>query len=100
MLKRSFIALALLAGCASSDPFADLSAAQRRLDERGLGFGVTRVPGYDAFVFQLRVSTSEAQGEAAPDPAAAALAAAPPGCTVRGVTALPDGVSYRAEYQC
>lgn len=98
-MLRMIAALALLAACATTDPF-DIAAAQRRLDERGLGFGVTRVPGHDAFVFQVRFSTSDADSEANADPMAAAQAAAPAGCTVRSVTPQEDGVSYRVEYDC
>lgn len=99
-MKRGIIAASLaLAACATSDPFADLSGAQRRLDERGIGFGVTRVPGHDAFVFQLRFATSDTGGELNTDPQAAAQAAAPPGCTVASVTPQEEGV-YRVDYSC
>lgn len=91
---------ATLAACASVDPFDDVLRAQQRLDSRGIGFGVTRVPGHDAFVFQLRFSTSETGAEAITDPAAAAQAAAPEGCTVRSVTPQEDGASYRVDYDC
>lgn len=98
---RAIIAAAALVGaCATSDPFADLAGAQRRLDERGIGFGVTRVPGHDALVFQLRFSTNDAGGEPISDPMAAAQAAAPEGCTVASVTPLDDGASYRVDYVC
>lgn len=96
---RICLALVCLAACATADPFADIARAQQRLDERGIGFGVTRVPGHDAFVFQLRFATSEAGDEAITDPAAAAEAAAPEGCSVRGVTPQPDG-AYRVDYAC
>lgn len=100
MFVRILPALALLLACATSDPFDDISRAQQRLDERGIGFGVTRVPGHDAFVFQLRFATSETGSEPITDPAAAAQAAAPDGCTVRSVAPEPDGASYRVEYDC
>lgn len=94
-----FIALALFSACATADPFADLGAAQRRLDDRGIGFGVTRVPGHDAFVFQLRFATSDAGAELNTDINAAAQAAAPPGCTVSSIDEQSDG-SYVAQYAC
>lgn len=95
-------ALVLLAACATGggDPFADLTAAQRRLDDRGIGFGVTRVPGHDAFVLQLRFTGSDTDAELNADPQAAAQAAAPPGCTVESVTPQEDGASYRVDYDC
>jgi hypothetical protein len=105
MMKRlSAVLMLVLAagGCVSQSPFDDIAAFQRRLDDRGLGFGVTRVPGHDALVLQMRFSMSEA-GEEAPgasDPVAAAEAAAPPGCTVEKVEPQPDGVSYRVDYKC
>jgi hypothetical protein len=100
MLLRTCVAVALLAACASADPFNDLVSAQHRLDARGIGFGVTRVPGHDAFVFQIRFATSDTESEPNADPMAAAQAAAPEGCTVRSVTPESDGGSYRAEYDC
>ncbi len=100
MKHRAIAALLLLASCAtSSDPFADLVGAQRRLDERGIGFGVTRVPGHDAFAFQIRFSTNDTGAELNTDPQAAAQAAAPPGCTVESVTPQGEG-NYRVEYDC
>jgi len=98
-LVRALAALLTLAACATSDPFADLAAAQRRLDNSGIGFGVTRVPGHDAFLLQLRFATSDTGSELNTDPQAAALAAAPPGCTVTSVTPQEDG-SYRVDYAC
>lgn len=93
-------ALLLLASCATSaDPFADLVGAQRRLDDRGIGFGVTRVPGHDAFALQIRFATNDTGSELNTDPQAAAEAAAPPGCTVTSVTPEGEG-SYRVEYDC
>jgi len=100
-MKR-FVAIAAIAltACASSyDPLSDLAGAQRRLDDRGIGYGVTRVPGFDAYVFQLRFSTSDTGTELNSDPMAAAQAAAPEGCTVRSVTQQEDG-AYRADYAC
>jgi hypothetical protein len=98
-LVRALAAVLTLAACATSDPFADLVAAQRRLDDRGIGFGVTRVPGHDAFVLQLRFATSDTGAELNGDPQAAAQAAAPAGCTVTSVTPQEDG-SYRVDYDC
>ena len=96
---RTLLPLLLLAACATSDPFADLAGAQRRLDDRGIGFGVTRVPGHDAFVLQLRFATSDTSAELNTDPQAAAQAAEPPGCTVASVTPQEDG-NYRVDYSC
>lgn len=96
---RALAALLALAACATTDPFADLAGAQRRLDERGIGFGITRVPGHDAFVLQLRFSTSDTASAAETDPQTAAAAAAPPGCTVASVMAQADG-AYRVDYNC
>lgn len=95
----AFAALVMLGACASVDPFDDVMRAQQRLDDRGIGFGLTRVPGHDAFVFQLRFATSDTGAELNTDPQAAAQAAAPPGCTVASVTAQDDG-SYRVDYAC
>ncbi len=96
---RTLAALLLLAACATSDPFADLAGAQQRLDNRGIGFGVTRVPGHDAFVLQLRFATSDTGSDLNTDPQAAAQAAAPPGCSVASVAPQEDG-SYRVDYAC
>lgn len=100
-MNRIIIAAALMLGaCASSyDPLADLAGAQRRLDDRGIGFGVTRVPGHDAYALQIRFSTSDTEGELNTDPQAAAQAAAPEGCTVASVTDQGDG-NYRVAYDC
>lgn len=99
MIVRALPALALLCACASTDPFDDVLRAQQRLDERGIGFGVTRVPGHDAFVLQLRFSTSDTEAEPISDPMQAAQAAAPQGCTVARVTPEADG-AYRVDYSC
>ncbi len=103
-LRHILAAAALLLGaCASSStsPFDDIAAMQQRIDARGLGFGLARVPGHDAVVFQLRFSASEADETAAPaDPLAAAQAAAPPGCTVETIIPAQDGLSFRADYAC
>jgi hypothetical protein len=100
MLRMLSVAALMLTACATTDPFDDVLRAQQRLDERGIGFGVTRVPGHDAFVFQLRFATSDAGESAITDPTAAAQAAAPEGCTVVSVTPQPDGASYRVDYAC
>lgn len=99
MRRRLLAAALLLSACATPDPFADLAGAQRRLDERGIGFGVTLVPGHDAFVFQLRFATNDAGGEPIGDPMAAAQAAVPEGCTVGSVTPQDDA-TYRVDYVC
>jgi hypothetical protein len=90
----------LLAACATGpDPFDDVARVQRSFDERGIGFGVTRVPGHDAFVFQVRFSASDSASELNTDPMAAAEAAAPEGCTVKSLTHQADG-AVRADYEC
>jgi hypothetical protein len=100
MLRMLSVAALMLAACATTDPFDDVLRAQQRLDQRGIGFGVTRVPGHDAFVFQLRFAMSDTAEEPNTDPMAAAQAAAPEGCTVTSVTPQPDGASYRVDYEC
>lgn len=98
---RILIAALLLAGCATiDDPLSDVSAMQRRLDDRGIGFGITRVPGHDAFVFQVRFQTQDTGNEVVTDPLAAAQAAAPAGCSVGTITTEDDGASYRVTYNC
>lgn len=99
-MMRALSALLLLGACATADPFDDVLRAQQRLDDRGIGFGVTRVPGHDAFVFQIRFSGSDTGAELNTDIQAAAQAAAPAGCTVANVTPDADGASYRVEYSC
>lgn len=91
--------LILLGACATVDPFDDLAAAQQRLDERGIGFGVTRVPGHDAYVLQLRFAISDADNGLITDPVTAARAAAPEGCRVETMMPQGDG-AYRVEYDC
>lgn len=98
-MLRVLLALALLGGCATLDPFADVARAQQRLDSRGIGFGVTRVPGSDAFLLQLRFSGADTEGGLNADPMAAALAAAPRGCRVETLTTQPDG-AVRVDYDC
>lgn len=100
VLMRLFLAsLVMLAACATVDPFQDVAAAQQRLDERGIGFGVTRVPGHDAYVLQLRFAVSETGGELLTDPLAASRAAAPEGCRVETMMPQGDG-AYRVDYAC
>jgi len=100
MMRVLLLAL-LLAGCATiDDPLSDVPAMQRRLDDRGIGFGITRVPGHDAFVFQVRFATSDTSAELNTDPLTAAQAAAPEGCSVQSITTQDDGASYRVEYNC
>lgn len=102
MPARLIAALLMLSACATQSPFDNLAAMQRRLDDRGMGFGLARVPGHDAVVFQLRLRTSEAAGEeeAPADPMQVAQAAAPPGCSVKSVTPAEDGLSFTADYEC
>ena len=93
-------ALLLLVACATGpDRFDDVARVQQRFDERGIGFGVARVPGHDAYVFQVRFSTSDTQTALNTDARAAAEAAAPEGCTVRALTYKEDG-TVRADYEC
>jgi hypothetical protein len=102
LLVAPIVTALFLAACASASPFDDIAAFQQRLDSRGLGFGVTRVPGHDAMVFQIRFSGAAVDDPNAPDPdiAAAAQAAAPPGCSVASIAPEPDGLSYRVDYAC
>jgi hypothetical protein len=102
MTARFLAVLFFLTACAAQSPFDNIAAMQQRLDSRGLGFGLARVPGHNAVVFQLRLRTAEADGEAAEevDPMQAAQIAAPPGCTVKSVTPAADGLSFTAEYDC
>jgi len=93
------LALGLLSACATMDPFADVARAQQRLDSRGIGFGVTRAPGADAFLLQIRFTGADTDGGLQSDPMAAALAAAPRGCRVSTITAQEDG-AYRVDYDC
>ena len=97
---RASLALLFLAACATGpNPFDDVARVQQRFDERGIGYGVTRVPGHDAYVFQVRFSTSDTASELNTDARAAAEAAAPEGCSVRALTYQDDG-SVRADYEC
>src|SRR5688572_15645 len=100
-MRRFMLAtVLLLAACATGpDRFGDVARVQQRFDERGIGFGVTRVPGHDAYVFQVRFSTSDTASELDTDAGAAAEAAAPEGCAVRSLTYQDDG-SVRADYAC
>jgi len=98
-----FASLAVFTACATgASPFDDVLSLQRRLDERGLGFGLTRVPGHDAMLFQIRFSGAEAADPNAPPPdiQAAADAAAPMGCRVETISPAVDGVSFRVDYLC
>jgi hypothetical protein len=103
---RALAALALaavlaVAACATSpapDRF-DIRDMQRRLDDRGVGFGLTQVPGENAVLFQVRFRTSEAEADEAMSPEAAAALAAPEGCTLNRVEPAPDG-ALKAVYDC
>lgn len=96
---RVLLALGLLGACATLDPFNDVAQAQQRLDSRGIGFGVTRVPGSDAFLLQIRFSGADAGAPLDTDPMRAALAAAPLGCSVETIT--PQGEDgFRVDYDC
>ncbi len=96
--------LVALSACAAgpaperSDRF-DVMSMQRALDERGIGFGLARVPGEDAVLLQVRFRTSDADGAPDADPNAAAAAVAPEGCTVQSVEQQPDG-AYKVAYAC
>lgn len=102
-LVLAALALSVLSACASGaapsrDRF-DVLGMQRTLDDRGIGFGLTRVPGEDAVLLQLRFRGADASGEADPDPRAAAEAVAPDGCTVSAVDEQPDG-TFKVTYAC
>lgn len=98
-----FAAVMAVSGCAAGaarDSFDDVASLQRRLDERGMGFGLTRVPGEDALLLQVRFRTSSDVGDETEATATeAAQAAAPAGCRVAAVIAQPDG-TYKASYAC
>lgn len=97
VIAALFALAACAAGPAAGDRF-DVMRMQRTLDERGIGFGLTRVPGEDAVLLQFRVRTAEA-GEPDPDPRAAAEAVAPEGCSVASVEEQPDG-TIKVAYAC
>jgi hypothetical protein len=105
-LMLTMVAAAFVAACASggrgglSRGFDDVAAMQRRLDDRGIGFGVTRVPGEDAILLQVRFRPADEVSDRTESTAAdAAAAVAPSGCRVASVTAQPDG-TYKAAYDC
>lgn len=101
MPRCAFAAILLLSACATGSPLNNISAMQQRLDQRGMGFGLTRVSGHDAVLFQVRFSTSATEGqEEAVDPMDAATAAAPPGCSVASIEPQQDGLSFKVEYDC
>jgi len=96
------LAAALLAvsSCASGSGGLDIAGMQRRLDDAGIGFGITRVPGEEAALFQIRFRTSDAEpGAPEPDFRAAAEAAAPEGCTLERLEPAGDDV-MKAIYDC
>ncbi|MBI1186977.1 MAG: hypothetical protein GC206_06530 [Alphaproteobacteria bacterium] len=92
-------ALAALAACASADGGLNIAAMQQRLDDAGIGFGITRAPGSNAALFQIRFRTSEADDAPAPDFRAAAEAAAPDGCTLASLEPAGEG-AMKATYDC
>jgi len=97
--------LALLSACATApartDRF-DIREMQRRLDDRGVGFGLTRVPGESAVMFQVRFRTSDTELEGGPElsPAEAATLAAPEGCTLDRLEPVGADGSVKAIYRC
>ncbi|MGE0829412.1 MAG: hypothetical protein AB7O04_08690 [Hyphomonadaceae bacterium] len=104
MLRALVLAgLAALSACASGGGRFDIRDMQRRLDDRGIGFGITRVPGENAALFQIRFRTAEAD-DAADQPVteadyrAAAEAAAPQGCRLNDLVPTPEGM--KAVYDC
>ncbi len=105
LLSAAAAALALAACASTPDRNAgfDLIDMQRRLDARGIGFGVGLPPGGgDGVLFTLRFRTADAD-DAAPiteaDFRAAAEAAAPEGCTLAALTPQADG-GMLASYDC
>jgi hypothetical protein len=94
------VALAGLTACASGGGL-NIVEMQRRLDEAGIGFGITRVPGENAALFQIRFRTSDAEDPDAPAPdfRAAAEAAAPEGCTLASLEPAGEG-AMKAVYAC
>jgi hypothetical protein len=92
-------ALAALAACASGGGL-DIVGMQRRLDDAGIGFGVTRAQGSNTALFQVRFRTSDAEpGAPEPDFRAAAEAAAPEGCTLAMLEPAGEG-AMKATYDC
>jgi hypothetical protein len=78
----------------------DIRAMQQRLDDRGISFGVTRIPGINAALLQVRFRISEA--DAAPTEAdfrTAAEAAAPEGCRLDRLEPAGEG-AMKAVYDC
>lgn len=96
-------ALSILSACASgaapSRERFDVLGMQRTLDDRGIGFGLTRVPGEDAVLLQLRFRGADAGEEADPDPRAAAEVVAPAGCSVGSIDEQADG-TFKVIYAC
>ncbi len=103
MIGRSAAAMILaasLGGCAAGGGDYDLMDMQRRLDNRGMSFGLTRGDSRNAVLLQMRFRTSEAGGdEPAPDFRAAAEAAAPPGCHLQSLTPAGEA-TMQARYSC
>ena len=96
---------ALMAGCAGGGGAGfSIADMQRRLDDRGVGFGLTSLPGEKEVLFAVRFKTSAADAGGPGvtpdlDIAAAAALAAPPGCKVGAITPLPDGAA-KVAYVC
>jgi hypothetical protein len=107
-MKRFVIAAGLLAlaACASGPPtgFDNIASIPSQIDQRGVSFGIGRIPGEDALALKVHFKIS-ATGEEEGDPVTeadwmeAAKAAAPKGCTVKKLTPTEDG-GRKAEYQC
>jgi hypothetical protein len=98
-------ALGLMAACTTTSGGGgrlDIQAMQQRLDERGISFGVTRIPGINAALFQVRFRISEAEADQPTSEAdfrAAAEAAAPEGCRLNRLEPAGEG-AMKAVYDC
>lgn len=99
------LALALTACAGGGGGALNIMEMQRRLDDRGISFGVTRIPGESAALFQIRFRTSDAGDEAGEglvtdaDFQQAAQAAAPDGCTLVRLEPAGEG-AMKAVYDC
>jgi hypothetical protein len=96
-------ALGLIAACTTTSAGGgrlDIRAMQQRLDERGISFGVTRIPGVNSALFQVRFRISEAdEATSEADFRAAAEAAAPEGCRLNRLEPAGEG-AMKAVYDC